>query len=67
MQRTLIATLMALAFGLFSMPALQAHPTNGAAIGNSADGIATVEKAQWRRWRGRRACGHRWRSRRVCW
>ena len=65
MQRTLIATLMALAFGLFSMPALQANPTNGAAIGNSADSVTTVEKAQWRR--RRRICGHRYRSRRGCW
>jgi hypothetical protein len=29
MQRVLIATLMALFFGLFSMPALQAAPANG--------------------------------------
>ena len=66
MQKIMIGTLMAVFFGLFSMPALQAAPSNGAAIGSSADGIASVEKAQWRRWRHRR-CGHGWRSRLRCW
>jgi len=67
MQRIFIATLMATFLGLFSMPTSQAAPGSGPAIGTAADAIASVEKAQWRRWRGRRACGHRWRSRRVCW
>jgi len=62
----MVATLMALIFGLFSMPALRAAPANGVALGSAADATASVEKAQWRRWR-RRGCGHRWRSRRVCW
>jgi hypothetical protein len=66
MQRILIGTLMALFFGLFSMPALQAAPSNGAAIGSAADATASVEKAQWRRWRRRGGCFHRWRSRMAC-
>jgi hypothetical protein len=35
MQRVLIATLMALFFGLFSMPASQAAPANGWAVGSA--------------------------------
>jgi hypothetical protein len=61
----MVATLMALLFGLFSMPASQAAPANGAAIGQSSVGVTAVEKAQyWRR--RRRRCWHRWRSR-GCW
>jgi len=68
MQRILIATLMAFFFGLFSMPAVQAAPTNNsAAIGTAADAIASVQQAQWRRHRHRRRCHHRWRSRMRCW
>jgi hypothetical protein len=59
---------MAVFFGLFSMPASQAAPASGTAVGSSADAITAVEKAQWRRWRRRRRnCVHRWRSRLRCW
>src|SRR5664279_987465 len=65
MQRIMIGTLMALFLGLFSMPASQAAPANGVAIGSAADANTLVEKSQW--WgRRRRGCWHRWRSRRGC-
>ena len=67
MQRIMIGTLMAVFFGLFSMPASQAAPANGVAVGSSADAITAVEKTQWRRRRRRRHCVHRWRSRLRCW
>ncbi len=65
MQRIMIGTLMAVFFGLFSMPASQAAPANGVAVGSSAGAITAVEKTQWRR--RRRHCVHRWRSRLRCW
>jgi len=60
----MVATLMALFFGLFSMPATQAAPGNGPALGNAANTLLPLEKAQWRR---RRRCRHHWRSRVRCW
>jgi hypothetical protein len=65
MQRIVVATLMAVFFGLFSMPASQAAPANGAAVGSSAGGMSSVQKAWWRG--RRRRCVHRWRSRLACW
>jgi hypothetical protein len=70
MKRTLIATLMALVFGLFSMPVLQAAPTNGAAIGSALKSTSPVLNVQyWRR--RRRRCGwahwYRSRTRYRCW
>ena len=67
MQRIIVATLMALAFGLFSMPSSQAAPANGAVIGDSSSTISTIAKAQWGWRRRRRRCFHRWRSRMRCW
>jgi hypothetical protein len=72
MRRTLIATLMALAFGLFSMPAVQATTVNGMAIGSSIKTMSPIEKVQyWRRRRRRRQRCHwvhyrRSRSRQRC-
>jgi hypothetical protein len=44
MQRVLIATLMALFFGLFSMPAVQAAPANGWAVGSAVKAISPLER-----------------------
>jgi len=64
----MIATLMALFFGLFSMPTMQAAPANGASVDSALKATSLVEQAQWRRRRRRRqSCGHRYRSRRACW
>jgi hypothetical protein len=68
MQRIVVATLMAVFFGLFSMPASQAAPANGKAVDSSFKAVSPLDKVQWR---GRRRCHwvHRWRSRRrwYCW
>ena len=45
MQRIMIATLMALFFGLFSMPASQAAPANGVAIGSAVKATAPLDKS----------------------
>jgi len=63
----MIATLMALFFGLFSMPTSQAAPANGASVDSALKATSLVEQAQWRRRRRRQSCGHRYRSRRTCW
>jgi hypothetical protein len=57
MQRTIIATLMALALGLICMPATQAAPANGLAVGSAADAASSVVQAQWR---GRYRRHRRW-------
>lgn len=69
MKRTLIATLMAVLFGLFSMPALQAAPGNGWTIGSAVKAVAPAEKVWYRRRRRRCVWVHHWRSRRRmrCW
>ena len=57
MQRLLIATLMALFFGLFSMPALQAAPANGWAVGAAVKAISPLDTIYYyrrRRYRRRR-------------
>jgi hypothetical protein len=66
MQRIMIGTLMALFFGLFSMPASQAAPANGLSIGKAFKIATPLDQVQWRR-RRRRRCSHHWRSRRRCW
>jgi hypothetical protein len=53
MQRILIATLMALFFGLFSMP-VQAAPANGWAFGSAVKAISPLETIYYRRRRYRR-------------
>jgi len=66
MKRMLIATLMALVLGLFSMPSLQAAPGNGSAVGSALKSVSPMKQVRW--WRRRRyRCRHRWRSRRYCW
>jgi hypothetical protein len=65
MQRTLIATLMALFFGLFSMPALQAAPVNGWAVGSAVKAISPLDtihyyRRRYRRRRYRRYRRYRW-------
>src|SRR5262245_20641261 len=64
MQRVLIATLMALFFGLFSMPALQAAPANGWAVGSAVKAISPLEtiyyRRRYRRRRYRRYRRYRW-------
>jgi hypothetical protein len=62
----MIATLMALFFGLFSMPTSQSAPANGSAVGSALKATSPLEQIQWRR-RRRQSCGHRWRSRMTCW
>jgi hypothetical protein len=64
MQRILIATLMAMFFGLFSMPALQAAPADGAGVGNALKAMSPIDKV-WRRRRRRCWVVHRYRSRGV--
>ena len=55
MQRIIIATLMALFFGLFSMPALQAAPANGWAVGSALKAMSPLDTIQYyRRRRSRR-------------
>ena len=49
MQRILIATLMALFFGLFSMPALQAAPANGWAVGSALKAMSPLDTIQYYR------------------
>jgi hypothetical protein len=66
MKKILIATLMALVFGLFSMPSLQAAPSNGSAVQSALKSVSSVAQVQWRR-RRRRRCRHYYRSRRRCW
>lgn len=65
MQRIMIGTLMALFFGLFSMPASQAAPANGQSIGKAFKITTPLDKVQFRR--RRRRCRHHWRSRSTCW
>jgi hypothetical protein len=60
----LIAMLMALVFGLFSMPSLQAAPSNGSAVGSALKSVSPLKQIRWRR---RRRCHHHRRSRRRCW
>jgi hypothetical protein len=71
MQRVLIATLMALFFGLFSMPALQAAPANGWAVGSAVKAVSPINTVQYYRRRRRRRCrwvhGYRSRRRWACW
>jgi hypothetical protein len=69
MRKTVLATLIAVAFGLVGLSAAQAAPANGLAIGKAASGLADFDKAQWRRRRRRRRrrrCWHRGRSRTRC-
>jgi hypothetical protein len=61
MQRLLIATLMALFFGLFSMPALQAAPANGWAVGSAVKAISPLDTIYYRRRRYRRSRRRRYR------
>ena len=63
MQRVLIATLMALFFGLFSMPALQAAPANGWAVGSAVKAISPIDTIYYRRRRYRRYRRYRRRRR----
>ena len=67
MQRTMLATLLALGLGLLGVSVSQATPAGGIAIGKAASQAGPAEKVQWRRRRYRRRCWvvHRWRSRRV--
>ena len=53
MQRVLIATLMALFFGLFSMPTVQAAPANGWAVGSALKAISPLDTIYYRRRRYR--------------
>ena len=61
MQRLLIATLMALFFGLFSMPVLQAAPANGWSIGSAVKAISPLDTIYYRRRRYRRYRRRRYR------
>jgi hypothetical protein len=65
MQRILIATLMALFFGLFSMPAVRAAPANGWAVGSAVKAISPLDsiyyyRRRYRRRRYRRYRRYRW-------
>jgi hypothetical protein len=63
MQRVFLASLMALVFGLFSMPAVQAAPANGSAVSSAIEGLSPVQQVRRRR-RRRRGRRRRWRRRR---
>ena len=71
MQRTVLATLLALGLGVFGVSVAQATPAGGLAIGKAATQTSSTEMVQRRRRRRmrrrRRRCwvSHRWRSRRV--
>jgi len=60
----MVATLMAMFFGLFSMPALQAAPANGLAVGAGLKATSPLDKIQYYRRRRRCYWVHRYRSRR---
>jgi hypothetical protein len=60
MKKTFVAVLMAALFGLFSMPALQAAPNNGWAVGSALKANSATTNVRWRGWRRRR------RRRRRC-
>jgi hypothetical protein len=59
MKRLLVATLMAVVFGLFSMPAVQAVPNNGWAVGAAINSDSPIQQAQFRVRRRRRFFRHR--------
>jgi hypothetical protein len=65
MKRIFLASLMALVFGLFSMPALQAAPANGSAVTSAIKGFSPFQQVRRRRRRRRGGCAlvHRRRSR----
>ena len=67
MQRLLIATLMALFFGLFSMPALQAAPANGWAVGSALKAMSPLDTIQYYRRRRYRRYRRFRRYRRYRW
>jgi hypothetical protein len=69
MRKTVVATLLAVAFGLTGVSVAQSAPAGGLAIGKAAAGLGDVDQAQWRRRRRRRRrrrCWHRRRSRMRC-
>jgi hypothetical protein len=70
MKKVLIAVLMAMVFGLFSMPALQATPNSGWAVGSALKATSPFKNVRWWR-RRRRRCGwvhyRRSRTRWRCW
>jgi hypothetical protein len=65
MRKTVVATLLAVAFGLTGVSVAQSAPAGGLAIGKAAVGLGDVDQAQYwrRRRRRRRRCFHRRRSR----
>jgi len=71
MRRIFIATLMALIFGLFSMPTLQAAPANGLAFSSAikaSSPLLKIRRVRRRRRRRRRHCGFRhYRRSRMRW
>ena len=58
MRRTVLATLIAVAFGLMGLSAAQASPANGLAIGKAATGLGLLDQVWHRGYR------HRYRRRR---
>jgi hypothetical protein len=69
MRKTVLATMIAVVFGLIGLLPAQAAPANGLAIGKAASGLSDLDKAQYwrrRRRRRRRRCWHRGRSRTRC-
>jgi len=69
MQRTMVAGLMAVIFGLFSMPASQAAPAEGSGLGSALKAVSPLTKVYWRGRRNRCAWVHyrRSRTRWYCW
>jgi hypothetical protein len=65
MRKTVLATLIAVAFGLMGLASSQAAPANGLAIGKAASGLADFDKAHYRRRRRRRRRSRRFRRRRF--
>jgi hypothetical protein len=66
MRKTIVATLVAVAFGLVGVSFAQAAPgSGGVTIGKAVSGLAAFEQAQY--WRRRRRRRRRWRWRRRRW
>jgi hypothetical protein len=65
MRKTVLATLIAVAFGLMGLLPAQAAPANGLAIGNAATGLGVLDQVCHRHRFRRRRRFRRFRRRRF--
>jgi hypothetical protein len=65
MRKTVVATLIAVAFGLIGLLPAQAAPANGAAIGTAATGLGVLDQVCHRHRYRRRRRFRRFRRRRY--